>query len=672
MLEQAINWLNNMQDAPGHRLFLVIEGSEAFAIEQTQRLLNKFTPASALSLNCHLDGVTSGSTKQFRHHLGQEFEWVIFNAHQGFRASAFSAMTACVKRSGLFILLCPPIADWPSSPDPALKERVSVGFQHSVNDSPYLRLFCQIIQQSPYASRLSASEFKAGHIDALQQITHDEFQLTTEQRDIIHLVCRRAEQHVMPPCVLRADRGRGKSTALGIIAHSLAERGLDVTVTAPSRRQLNTFFGHCTHPSVRFIPVDELLRGPTNTHCLLIDEAAMFPADAIKRLLQSFPKVVMATTVNGYEGSGRGFDIRVTGHLNKHYPDWQLMTLQQPVRWAENCPLESLTNQVMLMDTETSCVSRQDGIVLLSGQELAVEPQLLKTVWTLLINAHYQTTPDDLQRMLDGPENHLILRINNGCVQGALWLVEEPDHLTQLAESICSGDRRPSGYLLPQLLAYNHAQPEYLQYRYARVIRIATDETCRRRGVASSLLAFAGNWAKAQKFDLIGTTFGANHSLVEFWRANRYQALHLGESTDASSGEVSIAMAMPLNTEGQQALDKLTESFANKIKCGLFYREINKHTLAMILQSLPDRQRTLPALSYLCRGSRPALSQKSELLQLLVDRASAMDRTSVCILIDLLLMHRPATMVAKDFGLDGQKTLNHKLKQLVSELYIEN
>lgn len=69
---------------------------------------------------------------------------------------------------------------------------------------------------------------------------------------------------------------------------------------------------------------------------LLIDEAAAIPTPLLQRLIAAFPHVLMTTTVQGYEGTGRGFLLKFCTAL----PDCRIHRLDRPLRWASGDPLE--------------------------------------------------------------------------------------------------------------------------------------------------------------------------------------------------------------------------------------------------------------------------------------------------------------------------------------------
>ena len=151
--------------------------------------------------------------------------------------------------------------------------------------------------------------------------------------------------------MLTADRGRGKTAALGIAAANLLADKVDyIVVTAPLFSSVETLFSHARSllagaeqhghtllwqgRRIQYLPPDELLRSTPAARLLLVDEAAAIPAPLLSAMLDHYHRVVFTTTVHGYEGTGRGFAIRFQRELDRRRPNWQLQTLLQPVRWA--------------------------------------------------------------------------------------------------------------------------------------------------------------------------------------------------------------------------------------------------------------------------------------------------------------------------------------------------
>jgi Predicted P-loop ATPase fused to an acetyltransferase len=216
---------------------------------------------------------------------------------------------------------------------------------------------------------------------------------------------------------------------------------------------------------------------------LIVDEAAAIPAPLLQQFVQRFPRVLMITTVQGYEGTGRGFMLRFCATL----PQVQHFQLDEPLRWSVHDPLEQWLSQALLFE---------DAIESGPNGELTIFPATpeqgaLEAGYRLLASAHYRTSPIDLRRMLDAPGMRFWLAGTPENIVGALWLVEEGELDKPLADAVWAGLRRPRGNLVAQSLAAHAGFAEAATLRSQRISRIAVLAAQRQRGIGSALVAMA-------------------------------------------------------------------------------------------------------------------------------------------------------------------------------------
>lgn len=218
--------------------------------------------------------------------------------------------------------------------------------------------------------------------------------------------------HRKRPLILTADRGRGKSSTLGIAAAQLlAERhGFNIIVTAPSVKAVEPVFSHAsqglescevinaTHirhqgGSLRFVAADELLKSKPDCDLLFVDEAAAIPIPMLKSMVDIYHRMIFSTTVHGYEGSGRGFGIKFESWLSEHRPGWKGFKLEQPIRWNNNDPLEAWLFDCFLLGNDASvsesAVDELDGF----SAEAINQLDLVE-----LSKAGYLANPEQLQQ----------------------------------------------------------------------------------------------------------------------------------------------------------------------------------------------------------------------------------------------------------------------------------
>jgi tRNA(Met) cytidine acetyltransferase len=406
---------------------------------------------------------------------------------------------------------------------------------------------------------------------------------TSDQNRAIEEVVRCGLGRRRRPLVITADRGRGKSAALGIAAVRLLSVGRQhIAVTAPSPDAVRTLFRHAIQAagtdrvatesdhevrlrnggSLRFYAVDELLRLRPSAELVLVDEAAAIPAPLLKNVLLGWPRVVFASTVHGYEGSGRGFTIRFRQVLEAHTPNWQSLRLDQPIRWASGDPLERLVNRLFLLKAGQSGADgesgRETGDFRIEQWHPADGAEAdLAAAFGLLVEAHYRTTPGDLRQWLDDPQATTWLARRGNQVVGVLWMTREGNLSKALAEQVMQGKRRVRGHMLPQSLANHSGFAEAATLSIARIVRIAVSDRERRRGLGQQMVASARCHAKSVGLDGLGTSFGASPDLLAFWQQCGLSVMRLGLQREASSGEFAVQMLSGLSAAGARLAERV-------------------------------------------------------------------------------------------------------------------
>jgi tRNA(Met) cytidine acetyltransferase len=148
--------------------------------------------------------------------LGAEYRLLVFNAHQGFHPDAFAAAVGTLIGGGDCVVLAPALDAWPAFADPD-KSRFAC-YPRSLRDMRGL-----FIERLVRLWGSDAAVFPVNPGDSVLALRvadppASEFRLTAEQRGAVAAIERVAQGHARRPLVLTADRGRGKSTVLGIAA----------------------------------------------------------------------------------------------------------------------------------------------------------------------------------------------------------------------------------------------------------------------------------------------------------------------------------------------------------------------------------------------------------------------------------------------------------------------
>ncbi|MEF1214315.1 GNAT family N-acetyltransferase, partial [Vibrio alginolyticus] len=211
--------------------------------------------------------------------------------------------------------------------------------------------------------------------------------------------------------------------------------------------------------AIQFIAPDELLSSRPECDLLLVDEAAAIPVPMLKSITEHYHRLVFSTTVHGYEGCGRGFTIKFVDWLQKQRSGMKTWHMTQPIRWSMNDALESWLYDAFLLDAELTHhqLNQVDSISLSKADkdDLISQPSLLRECFALLVNAHYQTSPNDLIHLLQDDNSQLYFAKQDNTVVGVILAVEEGGLDAELVEEIQLGKRRPKGHLAPVTIA-NH------------------------------------------------------------------------------------------------------------------------------------------------------------------------------------------------------------------------
>ncbi|MFC2992750.1 tRNA(Met) cytidine acetyltransferase TmcA [Halomonas tibetensis] len=639
-----------------------------------------------------------------RTRLGGEQDLLVVDAVSpgaGFDPDAFGALAGTLRAGGLLVLMTPP--DWGERPDADYARLAEYPFRPEQLTSRYLARLAGLLGAASEVIRWPVGdEPLLPLLPALARSPVPPFGdadcLTADQAEaVVRLVRQRRRR----PLVITADRGRGKSAALGIAcARLLAAGEAEILVTAPRPAAVESLFQRIAslcpagqrqglafvlnERQVRFVAPDELTRlaregaiGGAGAR-LLVDEAAAIPAALLGEWLTAFPRIAFATTVHGYEGSGRGFAVRFLERLTREAPQWQGIHLSEPIRWAADDPLERLVDCLLLLDAEPLPASSSVSTVWqrILPDELADDEHRLRALFGLLVQAHYRTTPGDLRRLLDGPGVGIGALVSDKTPVGVVLTGDEGGFDLELAERVARGERRPRGHLMAQSLAAHAGCREALTARLRRVVRIAVSASHRRGGLGRRLIEAEVVRASHEGIDLLGASFGAEPGLIAFWRSLGFVTLRLGLTRETATGEHALMMARPLTEHGEALASALTVRFQRALPGLLAFelRELEPEIAAALLAEggsltldATDR-RDVEDVAFAKR--EPALARPA--LQALVRNALARGvlagNEPLCLLVAWGFQGRNSEWLAVRLGVSGRREVTARLRQAAAAL----
>lgn len=407
-----------------------------------------------------------------------------------------------------------------------------------------------------------------------------------------------SEKSLRNTVTLTAGRGRGKSAALGIaIAAAVSHGYSNIFVTSPSPENLKTLFefifkgfdalGYSEHMDYDIIQLTNpsfnkaIVRvdikrdhrqtiqyiSPNDHHTLgqaelvIIDEAAAIPLPVVKRLMGPY-LVFMASTINGYEGTGRSLSLKLIQQLRDQSAASDFsndttvvsrdsknvdvdstsmartlreVTLDEPIRYAPGDPVEKWLNKLLCLDATIAKNSRyatkgtphpsECNLFYVNRDTLfsyhPVSEAFLQKMMALYVASHYKNSPNDLQLMSDAPAHQLFVLLPP--IDASDKRIPDPLCVVQLAlegeiskESVrrsLSRGQRAGGDLIPWLVSQQFQDEEFASLSGARVVRIATNPDYSGMGYGSRALELLQDYFEGKFTDISESNVINEHEL---------------------------------------------------------------------------------------------------------------------------------------------------------------
>jgi N-acetyltransferase 10 len=348
------------------------------------------------------------------------------------------------------------------------------------------------------------------------------------------------EKTLRTTVALTAARGRGKSAALGLaVACAIGMGYSNVFVSSPHPENLKTFFEflfqgfdalaykehqdydlltstnpaygvgsivrvnvfHSHRQTVQYIHPSEAASSLGHAELLVIDEAAAIPLPLVRSMFGPH-LLFLASTVNGYEGTGRALSLKLIKGLRDSAAAGGVrvlkeISLEEPIRYAEGDEVELWLNKLLCLDSTQVPPTAGPGMCphpstanlfyvnkdALFSFHKASELFLQRLV-SLFVSSHYKNSPNDLLLMSDAPAHHLFVLLGpinpnqaselpeilcavQVCIEGGLWG-------KSMIEGLEATGKTDSGDLIPWIISQQYQDPKFGQLNGARVVRIAT------------------------------------------------------------------------------------------------------------------------------------------------------------------------------------------------------
>ena len=576
-ISQLRSYLSENTGSALYRQVCVLAGEETWQKEILKEILlgNEVNTLWVTEKEEENNGYSFVTTKKTHTWLGSEKKVVVFDASNNFDPDGFAAISGIVVGGGLFFLLMPEVDKW-----------------NLIYSTPFGQRLIKSINTTNAIMVIKENDEKV-NFNQVRPITSqsEPFKapfLTADQQHVVEAIENEVLNNKNNPVVVVSDRGRGKSAALGFVAARLLNAGIkSIAITAPRLRAADIIFKHIIENSpeaevkrgsvkvgdgiIQFYAPDELVQGDIDAELLLVDEAAAIPVAMLSSYLDNYKQCIFATTVHGYEGTGRGFALRFNKVLTKRNPSWLKLQMETPIRWAANDPLEKWVFNLLCLDAEIVDIKSIQEIEqskfecqLLDKRELTEDQTLLNEIFALLVLAHYRTRPNDLKVLFDDNVSLYVTRYKKHVVAVAL-VIREGSFSDSLSTDVYRGERRPQGHLLAQALTYHCGIEQAATLDYARVMRIAVHPDLQRQGIGSVLLNFIVTNEQRHGRDAIGSSFGMNMELLQFWRKLKFNVVRIGFTREQTSGEHAAIMLLPLTEKAKILGREASERFNDKL-----------------------------------------------------------------------------------------------------------
>ncbi|PUA32228.1 MAG: hypothetical protein B7O98_06045 [Zestosphaera tikiterensis] len=581
-------------------------------------------------------------------YLGTTLDVLIMDLTNDLKPNDVGRLLGIVKGGGLIILQVPPLNTWPKALT-IFKTNLTVP-NHPEPRHVFIEYFIRKIMEHngiyvldvdfgkviKYNQVKEKGKHKKKELEIPKERIFPEelykLALTQDQINVIKLI----EDNLVPKpggkhvaLVITSDRGRGKSSAVGIgvvgLIRELAKHKnkVRVAVTAVEPLSIQSLMmlakkalealGVKYKEVVKEGNVIEL-KGENfsieywepytvlklNVDVVVVDEAAGLPVPLLHMIWKNFRRTVYATTIHGYEGAGRGFSVRFLKRLKEDKKTKLVIyEMNEPIRYSSTDPIEKFQFDALLLDAEPEPLTDEDFEEIRKGEfeYVAYEPsylfskegeETLKRLFGIYVLAHYRNEPDDLGRLADAP-HHSIRAVKlkkSGKIVGAAQLAEEGGLQEELIDELLAGGKIP-GNIIPDRLLKHFRVRDLGKGLGWRIVRIATHIDAQGLGIGSYLLSKIVEEATTRGYAWVGAGFGVSKELLKFWLKNGFKILHLSPDRNPVSGEYSALVVKPLNNEWEKLINLCVKEFALKLVESLYsvYKDLESDVVYLILTS---------------------------------------------------------------------------------------
>ncbi|NHJ00618.1 MAG: tRNA(Met) cytidine acetyltransferase [Candidatus Heimdallarchaeota archaeon] len=590
-LDSLFEWLKNTESNKNAFGAIITDSSHLKAVIQ-----EKFNLISS-----SLEKIFFYTTKDIPRLLGQTIDFIFIDFRGDISANSMCILLECIRGGGLIFLLI-------TSQD--LKSYLQ-GWNGKFPTSIFRQWFFANLSEcsehlliNPKKEEIQARFNPMPYAITLSKKIIEIPVSEEQQRFINTLLLKLVDNKSSNFCsVLTANRGRGKSAAvgiaIGIFLTDQVKHPFYINISSPYLSNCQTLFKFITlifslkgrDPLIRkkdnmiyelslsnkikitYLNPDEVIE-KSRANLVIFEEASAIPVDILKAILARKVLKIYIATIHGYEGGGRGFQYKILKYLERqekiHVSNFELKT---PIRYLSEDNIEEFLNKVYLLNAEAqelpehlknienqeyNSVSYKNTDQLFSKEG----SNILRNHIGLLLHSHYRNQPNDLE-LLANSEKHYLEGIyskidTNKNFLFVSILISEEGLLDDDEISLLTSGKFLEGNLIPSVII-RYFSEEFSNLKGLRIVRIATHPSLMNRGLGKVAVSHLIN--KNHDNDWLGVSFGATRKLVKFWGKLGFVPVHIRPIKTKETGTWNLVMIQPLSLIAKRIIPSFSKDF---------------------------------------------------------------------------------------------------------------
>lgn len=579
--------------------------------------------------------------------LGMTFSSLIMDLSEGFHPNDLGIVVETVEEGGIIIAISPRLEKWRNLISKWHEDLISEPFKLEDIVGRFYRRFLDrtLLAEGVIIYDIDKDEIIKRYEFCPKGTPREEIVIPEEETRIkkkLYKLCATQDQvRVLQlferfferekdrkAVVITADRGRGKTAVLGIVTpplvsrlERLLKRPIRVLLVAPTPHAVQNYFKFLIKAMKRqgmkdfyVKKTDELVTVLNSKYArveytiprraleerdfadiLIVDEAAGIEVPVLLKITEGARHVIFSTTIHGYEGTGRSFNVRFLKKLEQDESiEVEKIHLSEPIRYGVGDPIENWLYDVLLLNAQPAEISDEDiekirnldlKFEILDKEELLKDEKLLREFFGIYVLAHYRNRPSDLAVLLDTP-NHLpaVIKVNEKVVC-SLHLAIEGNMDDGLIAKIREG-YKPRGQIIPDLVLKHYWNYDFSRSKGVRIVRIAVHPSAMDMGIGSFALKKVIEWAEQNNLDWVGSGFGVSTELIRFWLRNGFVPIHMTPQRNEVSGEYTIIVLKSIRVD--ESVKKMNIEFIRRFieYLGDELRDLETEIAIYILKSL--------------------------------------------------------------------------------------